>query len=176
LIALAQADERDDTDAMNAILRRYEPMTKKIASVLTATNRDCYDDVANACRIGLVRAVRRHDPIRAGFTAYAQRFMRGAALRELRYWSDAKTRPTPDLDTADPAGGDVADERLAPWGSGLVAELMANLSPEQQRIAALRYRFDASLAAIAAETGTSVPAVSQRLRTIHRKLEPTLAA
>jgi RNA polymerase sigma factor (sigma-70 family) len=176
LIALAQADEHDDTDAMNAILRRYEPMTKKIASVLTTTNRDCYDDVANACRIGLVRAVRRHDPSRAGFTAYAQRFMRGAALRELHYWSDTKTLPTSDPNAADPAGGAVADERLAPWGSGLIAELMANLSPEQQRIAALRYRLDASLAAIAGETGTSVPAVSQRLRTIHRKVELALAA
>lgn len=176
LIALAQADEHDDTDAMNAILRRYEPMTKKIASVLTATNRDCYDDVANACRMGLVRAVRRHDPSRTGFTAYAQRFMRGAALRELRYWSDTKTLPTPDPDAADPAGGDVVDERLAPWGSGLIAELMASLSPEQQRIAGLRYRLDASLAAIAAETGTSVPAVSQRLRTIHRRVELAVAA
>jgi RNA polymerase sigma factor (sigma-70 family) len=159
LITIAQADEYDDSEAMNAIIRRYEPMTKRIAGALTAPSHDYYDDVANACRLGLVRAVRRHDGRHAGFTAYAQRFMRGAALRELRIWTETSTLPLTD-DNAAEASGDV----------------VSDLSPQQQRIAALRYQCDASLATIASETGTSVPAVSQRLRTIHRKVELALAA
>jgi len=84
----------------------------------------------------------------------------------------------PDHDVLE-APGDVESEvltKLEPWGGGVVADLMITLSPSQRRIAELRYSEDAELATIAAETGTSVPAVSQRLSTMHRKFELAMAA
>ncbi|MDX6452578.1 MAG: hypothetical protein QOH16_2627 [Gaiellaceae bacterium] len=181
LIAQAKTSTCDDTPAMNEIVRRFEPLARRASRTITS-RASLFDDLANAARFGLVRAVRRHDPSVPGFASYAARFMTGAARRELSGW----IRPFDDeswendgnmLETV----GGAADEseivdRLAPWGEGAVAEVVGALTSEQRRIVGQRYVHDASLAEIAATTGTSVPAVSQRLSTIHRKVELALAA
>jgi RNA polymerase sigma factor (sigma-70 family) len=181
LIALAQADSADDSTAMNQILQRFEPLTRRLARGLTASRNDLYDDVANACRSGLVRAVRRHDPTRVGFPAYAERFMRGAGLRELKRWqrSDVELLGLAHKEgesVGNPDSANEVDDQLAPWGDGVVAEAISDLTPSQRRIAELRYVHDAPLDLIASEAGTSVSAVSQRLSTIHRKVELALVA
>lgn len=182
LIGAAQAVPADDSREMNEIVRRFEPLTRRLARGMTASRRDLYDDVANACRVALVRAVRRHDLGRAGFPAYAERYMRGAGLRELAEWrrDDDKNMGGVSLDDreaplAPDFAGAVADE-LAPWGDGVVAAVVRDLSPAQQTIVTLRYVYDAPLEAISGASGTSVSAVSQRLRTIHRVIEVTVAA
>lgn len=183
LIAVAQDAPVDDTPAMNAIIHRFEPLTRGLARGMTMSRNDLFDDVANASRIALVRAVRRHDPSRPGFAAYAEEFMRGAALRELKRWQrqdalDEIAVTAAKEDLAVDRGNVERDmlDRLAPWGDGNAAIAIGRLSASQQHLATRRYVDDASLETIASASGTSVSAVSQRLTTIHRRVETSLAA
>jgi DNA-directed RNA polymerase specialized sigma subunit len=58
-----QSHSSDDTPAMDEIIRHFEGLTQRLARSLT-TSLDRRDDLADAGGVGLVRAVRRHDPIR----------------------------------------------------------------------------------------------------------------
>lgn len=180
LIADAQRQQSDDSRAMDQIIRRFEGLTQRLARSMTRSP-ELRDDLANAARVGLVRAVRRHNLCQPGFPAYAEKYMRGAVLREYQRWI------VPDVPAADVVeeitpGAEVSRiedqviDRLAPWGDGPAAEAIAALAPEQRKIAASRYLDDAPLASIAAATGTTVSAVSQRLSTIHRAVEIAIAA
>ena len=165
---------------MDQIIRRFEGLTQRLARSMTRSP-DLRDDLANAARVRLVRAVRRHDPCRPGFPAYAEKYMRGAVLREYQRWV------VPDLPAADlveeiapgaeaPSIEDQIVNHLAPWGDGPVAGAIAALTQDQRVIAPSRYLDDAPLAHISAATGTTVSAVSQRLATIHRAVEIAIAA
>lgn len=182
LIDLAQRDVADGHRAMNEIVSRFEPLTRSIARGMTRSRDDLFDDVANAARVALTRAVRRHDPARAGFPAYAEKFMRGGALRELQRWqqqakrdADAAASFTTEVRRADVSNGGTLDH-LAPWGAGAVAVAVGKLTPAQQDLLTRRYIDDASLDTIAVSSNTSVSAVSQRLSTIHRRVRLELAA
>jgi RNA polymerase sigma factor (sigma-70 family) len=175
LLRNAQASDLDDTFAMNEITRRFEPLADRLARRATK-NPTLQEDLQNAARLALVRAVRRHDLDRAGFPAYAQFYMRGAVNREHQRWLPSLPQEVQGL-APDPLsveeGADVAqivEERLAPWGDGDVATAMAGLSPTQRRIVAMRYIEDAPLERIAEVTGTSCSAVSQRIATVHRSI------
>lgn len=182
LIAAAQASDLDDTTPMDEIVRRFDSHAKGVARSMTSCPH-LQEDLANAARIGLVRAVRNHDLRRHGFPAYAARFMRGAAFRELRRWTDNAT-----LDVSLDAVAEIAAQtdaedrvevivdRLAPWGDGAVARVVDGIAPDQRAIVELRYVKDAPLREIAAATGTTCSAVSQRLSTVHRVVVRALAA
>lgn len=183
VLAAAQASESDDSPAMNEVIRRFEPLAKQLSRSLT---EDPYlrDDLANAARMALVRAVRRHDLERAGFPAYAKQFMRGAVIREYRSWITPSVEITLDDELTHTTRGeaDVYEtesdvlNRLAPWGDGALADAVQGLAADQRLLAERRYVDDEDLSTIAAATGTTVSAVSQRLSTIHRRLELALAA
>jgi RNA polymerase sigma factor (sigma-70 family) len=190
LLEDAQTDPADDTPAMNEIVRRFEPLTQKIAGLLTSSEF-LKDDLANEARIALVSAVRHHDLTQPTFAGFAQVYMRGAALRERDRWtyptSDSSSEPLlVSIESAD-LTEEIASEsikppeeevetRLAPWGDGKVATVVAVLGPKQVELMKRRYIDDAPLQVIASEAGTSSSAVSQRLATIHRKVEVAIAA
>src|ERR687894_822090 len=50
LIVTAQSEPIDDPPAMNEIIRRFEPLTRRLANSFTATDRYLRDDLANAAR------------------------------------------------------------------------------------------------------------------------------
>jgi RNA polymerase sigma factor (sigma-70 family) len=177
LIADAQSHSSDDTPAMNEIIRRFERLAQRLARSLTSS-LDLRDDLANAARVGLVRAVRRHDQHRPGFPAYAETYMRGAALREYHSWIMPEVPSGDDLPSVEAPESvhDQVADRLAPWGAGEVATAIGTLKPAQRRIVEARYISDAPLSSIAQATGTTVSAVSQRLSTVHRAVETALAA
>ena len=85
LIADAQRHSNDDTPAMNEVVKRFEGLTMRLSRSMTRSF-DLQDDLANAARIALVQAVRNHDQSRPGFPAYAEKYMRGAVLREYQKW------------------------------------------------------------------------------------------
>jgi RNA polymerase sigma factor (sigma-70 family) len=180
LIEAAQHSKADDTPAMNEIIRKFEGLTQRLARSMTKSPY-LQDDLANAARVALVRAVRRHDQRRAGFPAYAEKYMRGAVLREYQKWILPEIPHSEIVEGADGAPGvehpqeHLLDE-IEPWGSGRVATSISELTPSQRQIASLRYVEDASLQDIAATTSTTASAVSQRLATIHRKVEQAIAA
>jgi len=176
LIDAAQASPADESPAMNEIVRRFEPLAKRIAGRYAKQ----YDDVANAARIALVIAVRRHDRSRSGFPAYAEKFMRGAAAREYRRWVALGARevsledvPLRDLQCTSGAKPDALGNE---WGDDRVGQLLPKLTARQQRLMHRRYLDDAALRDIAAEDGCSVSAVSQRLATVHRQFRAAAAA
>jgi RNA polymerase sigma factor (sigma-70 family) len=180
LIANAQSKRGDDSPAMNEIIRRFEGLTQRLSRSMT-NSIDLRDDLANAARVGLVRAVRRHDQEQTGFPAYAEKYMRGAILREYQKWIVPETPSSEIIEGTDISHGvDNPHERLlddlAPWGSGSSATAIDELTQSQRQIAVLRYVEDASLQSIATATRTTASAVSQRLSTIHRKVEQAAAA
>jgi RNA polymerase sigma factor (sigma-70 family) len=180
LLTAARTSASDNTPAMNTIIRRFDGHARGIARKLT-NDHSLRDDLANAARLGLVRAVRRHDGRRIGFSSFADRYMRGAALRRLaeltRRSADATIVPL-DVDQhaprTDPIGA--YEERLALWGEGEVANAVATLTDAQQRLFVMRYVLDAQLTDIAAADGTTVSAASQRLKTAHKAVALAIAA
>lgn len=179
LIADAQSHSSDDTPSMNEIITRFEGLTMRLSRLMTRS-LDLRDDLANAARIALVQAVRHHDRSRAGFPAYAEKYMRGAVLREHQKWMLPETPHAEMVEVAAQAPEVDPHEQildqLALWGSGPAAAAIDQLDPSQQQIVTLRYAEDASIASIAKLVGTTSSAVSQRLATIHRAVAHALAA
>lgn len=169
-----------DSRATIEIIRRFEPLTKRLGARFAA-GRSHRDDVENAARYALTRAIQRHHGAIETFPAYAKRYMAGAASRELGHW-------LPPADTATIPIGEVAHQDMskmiaveassghAGWADGDTADVIAKLDCSRQRLLARRYITDADLAEIAAEAGTSVSAVSQRLSATRRQLRTMLAA
>lgn len=179
LLEAARSEGPDDTLAMGEILRRFEGLAIRTGQSIRAPQH-LRDDLINAARTGLVSAVRHHDG-RAGFPAFAKKYMRGAALRELDRWIVPETTAVEGLDELGSARGrpselEEVDDRLAPWGAGAIASVIEQMDSDQMKIVDLRYRRDLPVKAIATIVGTSAPAVSQRLATIHRIGKRALAA
>jgi RNA polymerase sigma factor (sigma-70 family) len=180
LIGLAQDCKDDDSAAMNEIIRRFEPLTRRLVGAVQAADHFLRDDLANAGRLGLVTAVRRHNGGH-GFGNFAKRYMRGAVLREYGRWicpetvdGDAVEREQAAV-TCDGETDAVLDT-LAPWGAGAVAEAVDRLDPMERLLLELRYLDDAPVWAVAEVTGTTSQAVTQRINTIHRKIALAVAA
>jgi len=168
LVAAAQ-QAGHGTAAMAVILRRFEGLAISIARSLT-TDLDLQEDAAQGARIGLLRAVRAHNVGTPGFPAFAKRYMKGAALRAIVAMHS-------DELSMDPQKSDwqrEAPRETAAQTDVELIDLISVLRPEQQMIVRSYYVEDARLADIAADLGVSVPAVSQRLATIHRALRPTV--
>jgi RNA polymerase sigma factor (sigma-70 family) len=183
LIAAAQADDDDDSPAMNEIVRRFRFLAKKLAKN-TGAAPHLRDDLEVAALMALTTAVRRHDAERKGFASYARTYMRGAVLREYHRLlppQGVTVTPTPLELLAQPglprrSEEEVVLDRLEPWGGGLVGEVVAALPSRQRHLLDRRYIDDEPLALIADDDGTSVSAVSQRLGTVHRRVAEGLAA
>jgi RNA polymerase sigma factor (sigma-70 family) len=166
--------------AVTEIIQRFEPLTMKIARSVTS-DRDLQEDVANAARQGLVAAIRRHDLTRPGFPSYAERFMRGAAGRERHQW--LRNQPVL-IDVTDPEVRKFVERPIVDllnidrtaWGEGQTAQVVAELPAAGRQLLADRYILDLSLAEISKASGTTVSAVSQRLRTVHKAMAAELAA
>lgn len=180
LIAEAQDPSRRDDRAMCEIIRRFERLTRKIGRGL-ASGKAYREDVENAARLGLAQAVARHRGLVETFPAYAKLWMNGAARRELTRWTDPDGWSLVEMDevvaldrTNLAPVEELADQRS--WGYGDTADAIATLRADQRHLLHWRYRDRAELAEIAGETACSVPAVSQRLSTIHRRLAGALAA
>jgi RNA polymerase sigma factor (sigma-70 family) len=171
LIRKAQSSDLDDTAAMNEIIRRFEPLADRLANT-TTSDKALREDLRNAARLALVRAVRRHDLRREGFPAFAGLYMRGAVNREQQRWlppvEPGAGSPAPERESLEDDTAEIVIDRLEPWGNGEIAAAVEELTPSQRRIATLRYRGDAALEQIACVVGTSESTVSRRLSTIHR--------
>jgi RNA polymerase sigma factor (sigma-70 family) len=175
LITAAQSDDRDDSQAMNEIIRRFDGKARRIAAAvcLREANRD---DVADAASLALVRAVRGHDATRQGFVTYALAFMTGAARREsirLAYsaetcFDDAHLAAAIDNPRRRQTAGRMAVD--VSWGSGPLSKIIVSLSASQQQLLDERYVRDLDLAQIAQMHGSSVSAVSQRLGTVYKHI------
>lgn len=107
--------------------------------------------------------------------------MRGAVFREFQRWViPQETAVDPETLLVDAVEAvEMADaiiERIAPFGGGRLADAVDVLTPDQKTIMQLRFVEDAPLEVIAATTGTSASAVSQRITTIKRQITKALAA
>lgn len=165
LVASAQAKPADDTDEMAEILRRFDGAIMRIARSCT-TDHHLRHDAAQAARLALVKAVRAHTLGTAGFTTYAWRFMKGAALREVT------SLQTPEIanDPTERAWLDQRDRDAIVDNSFEVTDLMNVLSPEQQKVAKAYYFGGVAFKEIAVQMHISKPAVTQRFAVIHRAL------
>jgi RNA polymerase sigma factor (sigma-70 family) len=168
---------------MNEIIRRFDTKARQIA-VAVCRREANHCDVANAARLALVRAVRRHCVEQRGFTSYAVKFMIGAARRESRRVAYPREICFPGPDVALVIDHKPSVLRLTAYGStdqggwdaGRIAKIIASLPQPQQTLLAERYIHDMDLVGIARLHGSSVSAVSQRLATIHRRLTSVLSS
>ena len=176
VIAEAKSDQSNASPAMEEIVRRFDGLAVKIAAGMSG---DPYlrDELANSARLAVVSAVRSHDIARAGFPAYAQKFMHGTALRAWKRsqsWGRGGGNITVTVtDFTDPQSEAILPstylkEGDSPWGDGSTATAVAAVSHTQQELLHHRYVEDLSLANIGLRSGTTVSAVRQRLETAHR--------
>jgi RNA polymerase sigma factor (sigma-70 family) len=179
LIAAAQLNPRDDSPQMDEIVRRFDCLAMKVARGLTS-RAALREDLANAARLALVRAVRRHDLARVGFPHYAEKFMRGAASREFGQWTRQSSKEVAEHNADVPKDPTIRLDTswiMLPWswGEGQVADIVQLLAPRNQQLLHERYVEDRLLADIAHTGSTTESAVSQRLRTVHRMVATALA-
>jgi RNA polymerase sigma factor (sigma-70 family) len=178
LVVIAQADQSNCSAAMNEIVRRFQGRAVYLATTLTSRT-SVHDDLVQVALMALVKAVRRHDPKRAGFVTYARRYMLGAAMRVLKIEAEAEcdslSGPT-TLAAAEARKAPIPEPGLHAWGFGAAGRIVRGLSNRQQELLTQRYIDDSTLAEIAAIGGTSVSAVSQRLATAHRVIRTRLVA
>ncbi len=165
VLTAARSASSDDSEAMNELIQRYEPLVRKIASNLTA-DPHLQDDARNGARLGVVRAVRAHDGRAAGFISFMTFYMRGEARRAIERCRIQDLPVSPDM-LPEPA-----QQAEAP--ADRTAVIVAALSEPQRKLVVGRYVEDRTMRDLATEAGTSVAAVSQRLKTIHRILEPQM--
>lgn len=165
LLVSARACETDDTPAMNELIRRYEPLVRKVASGLTS-DAQLQDDARNGARLGIVRAVRAHDGRATGFVSFMTCYMHGEARRAIERCRIQDVLPGPEL----------LPEPVEPPTTPAVAAglVMAVLSESQRQLVVGRYVEDRTMRDLATQAGTSVAAISQRLKTIHGVLRPQL--
>ncbi|TFV62048.1 sigma-70 family RNA polymerase sigma factor [Geodermatophilus sp. DF01-2] len=163
LLAEARAAALVDSPAMNELLKRYEPLIKSVVRRMERP-ASVFDDLVNGGRWGLVQAVLHHDGRRDGFTSYLMRYVRGEAERAVeRHHVPEVPVPSDDLP-------EVESSIYLPGSADEEEIFFDTLSSEQNVLVLARYRDDKSLAEIAKRHGCSVSAVSQRLKTIHKKL------
>lgn len=165
LVARAQANHADDTDEMAEVLRRFDGAIMRIARSC-ATDHHLRHDAAQAARLALVKAVRAHTLGTAGFTTYAWRYMKGAAIREVA----SLQGPEIAKDPTERAWLEQRDREAVADNTFEVIDLMNVLSPEQQRVAKAHYLDGVAFSEIAAQLHISRPAVTQRFAVIHRAL------
>lgn len=106
--------------------------------------------------------------------------LRGATVRELHFWNRPNEASLEGIDLVEhPPLGDPLEEeviaRLAPWGEGAATEVIESLDEDRLELLTLRHVEGVPLAVIADAADVSVSAISQRLSTIHRRLETALA-
>lgn len=171
LIASAQADPADDSEAMNEIVRRFDGLAWRIGRT-TSPRTDVQDDAAQEARLGLVRAVRNHGAGTHGFPAYARQYMRGAAYR----FVTGVSRPDVTVDPHDEFWSSPAESYTTVTTVVEILDVFSVLTAEQRRVAVARYVANDTVTEIARSLNVSVPAVSQRLNTIHRALRPVITA
>jgi RNA polymerase sigma factor (sigma-70 family) len=178
LIAAAQADPADDTVAMAEILRRFDGTTWAIANNATS-EWNLRQDAAQGARLGLVRAVRAHTPGIEGFTSYARLYMKGEARRAVESMRTVEIACDPNvlLKPPAPARPGVIRQRNVQVDVQELFEfetVLDVLTAEQRDIVCDRYLGGRTVTDIARGLGISVPAVSQRLKTIHKVLRPAV--
>lgn len=165
LVEAAKAEDGSNGVAMNEIVRRFEPKALQLASFLTK-DYHLQQDIANAARYGVVMAVRAHKSGTAGVAAYIAMTMRGEAYR-------AVGRNTEERETVKAAESPVwtgtrhilEETTVVDTDLGLMTQ---DLSVDQRNLVLQRYVIGDSVSDIAADAGTSVSAISQRFKTVHR--------
>jgi RNA polymerase sigma-B factor len=139
------------------------------------------DDLEQAARVGLVKAIDRYDPERGSFTAYAVLTISGELKRHFRdtTWSVHVPRRLQDLTievnraTTDLTGAGAADlgemlggvdrDRDAIDDSITVSELLLRLPARERRMLTMRFHGNATQAEIAEVLGISQMHVSRML-------------
>lgn len=175
LIRAAQADPADTSAAMAEILVRFAGMIRATANSVTA-EWNARQDAAQGARLGLVKAVRKHTVGTVGFISYARRYMRSEAVRTCTAMAGRAPKPDLDVPTRYERSGARRQTWTAPEPKAFTIEsIYALLDPTQAAILSDRYIYDRVMADIARDLGVSVPAISQRLKTIHDILMPVLA-
>lgn len=172
LIAVAQADPRNDSTAMNEMVRRFEGKALKIANGLTGDTH-LRQDAANAARWGVVKAVRAHRRGVPGFPSYVELTMRGEASRACARAYDRGEIPIECDSTVWHVAAPVHDGISALESE--LALLLKGLSHEQRGLTWARYAHGYGTSELAAGLGISVSAVSQRFKTIHRLVRDNVA-
>jgi RNA polymerase sigma factor (sigma-70 family) len=175
LIRAAQADPADTSTAMAEILDRFAGMIASTANSVTF-EWNARQDAAQGARLGLVKAVRKHSVGRAGFISYARRYMRTEAVRTSIAMTGNAPKPNNDVPERSERSGARRATRTAPEPKPFTIESICTLlDPTQAAILSDRYLHDREMSDIARDLGVSVPAISQRLKTIHKILTPVLA-
>ncbi len=176
LIAAAQADPADDTTAMAEILSRFKGTVLATANSV-ATEWNVRQDAAQGARLGLVKAVRNHTPGTVGFKSYARRYMRTEAIRTVRALAGAASISHEDALVRSERSRGRRHNWSQPEPQAFTVESVSTiLDPMQRAIVRDRYIHDRPVADIARDLGVSVPAISQRLKTIHKVLRPIALA
>jgi DNA-directed RNA polymerase specialized sigma24 family protein len=173
LVEAAKAKDGNDSVAMNEIVRRFEPKALNLASFLSK-DYHLQQDIANAARYGVVMAVRAHTSGTPGVAAYIATTMRGEAYRAIdRNTEDHETVKPIDSPLWTSTRNVVEETTVVDTDLGLITQ---DLSVGQRSLVLKRYIIGDTVSDIATDAGTSVSAISQRFKTVHKIVAVAVAS
>lgn len=189
VLMAAQQDARDNSPAMNEVLRRFKPLAVRISRMHSSCPHD-QADLVNECLRVTVSAVRRHKIGTPGFPNFVKLYMRGAAHRKIRQerrdrseLGDRRLVALGEHVEHDASASDllaVDDLVIAriggPWGQGSLANSIRSLTAEQEQLLRMVYVGGLTVKEIAAQLGVTSSAVSQRMATVLRLIKDRMAA
>lgn len=122
-LALIRSAQAGDNRAADTLIRQYEWLTRHLAREVYAFGSD-YDDLLQEARLGILAAIRTHDPARSPFGALAtlairrrlitlvkttNRAKRGPLSHAIRHVTDDNGDEIPITDLLEAPGGDPLD-------------------------------------------------------------------
>ena len=163
---LARQAQRGDLAAFGALVRRHQARVFR-AAVRVAGNRGDAEDACQEAFVRAFRALARFDPLRP-FGAWVARIAINRALtrasrrRPLRPLEEAESKADPAPSPEARAAKEEESDRLR--------RAVAELSPADRALLALRYDEDAPISEIAATLGIRENAVKVRLLRARERL------
>lgn len=165
LLDMAQAANRDDSPAMNEIVRRFDPLVKRCVERRRMRHADAADAFV-AAQLAIVRAVRNHCGGSRSFPAYVKWYIRGAVSDAVKSMSRNLEEPSDDvIPRPFDADGSSVDALSAEMQLAL-----CSLGENTRQVVWLRYGEGYSNLELAEQAGVTPSAMSQRLATALRSM------
>lgn len=134
------------TAAENELVRRFEPMHRKIGRQYSSDRPAAFDDICQAARLGTVCAVRRFVPNRGVDLEYfIARYSRGYAFNERTRRATALLATSTEYDDSEDGGADAeVDTFPSDWESPERMNIRRDVSARMNELVAASTEMDAA--------------------------------
>ena len=157
---------RRDEAGLHALLTRYSPLMRYVASPILKSEGDVEECISEAA-MKVWNNIGSYSPEKGSFSAYLTAIVRNTALNRIRGREQTPSPLTEDMTSSEPT----PEERvLASERRDALKRAIDSLSESDRRLFYRKYYYMQSTAQIASETGLTERAVEGRLYRLRQRL------